>query len=199
MATKAKNKTESLELSIVLPCLNEERTVGVCVAKAMNFLKRNKIQGEVIVADNNSTDHSIEIATKQGAIIIHVVQKGYGMALRGGLDAARGKYIIMADSDDSYDLTDLTPFVEKLRAGYDLVMGNRFKGGIQIRKPRFQSEYPPCIWRFIALCKRRSDHPDQLCVQHIGIESKRLTTPPGQTTIAGFLIMGFCNANHTQF
>jgi glycosyltransferase involved in cell wall biosynthesis len=124
-------KNEQLELSIVLPCLNEEQTVGICVAKAVQFLKEYKINGEVIVADNGSTDSSIAIAQEQGAIAIHIEQKGYGMALRGGFSAARGKYIIMADSDDSYDLVNLLPFVEKLRAGYELVMGNRFKGGIK--------------------------------------------------------------------
>lgn len=120
-----------MELSIVLPCLNEERTVGTCVAKAAAFLKKHNIEGEVIVADNGSTDRSIEIAEHEGARVIRVEQKGYGNALRGGFEAAHGKYIIMADADDSYDLIDLMPFVEKLREGYDLVMGNRFKGGIK--------------------------------------------------------------------
>ena len=119
------------ELSIVLPCLNEELTVGVCVSKAVSFLKKYKINGEVIVADNSSTDNSAKIAAKNGARVVHVEQKGYGSALRGGFEAAQGQYIIMADTDDSYDLVNLMPFVEKLRAGYKLVMGNRFKGGIK--------------------------------------------------------------------
>lgn len=119
-----------LELSIVLPCLNEDRTVGTCVVKAINFLKGQDINGEVIVADNGSTDHSVETAQKAGAKVIHITDKGYGNALRGGFEAAQGKYIIMADADDSYDLVNLMPFVEQLRGGYDLVMGNRFKGGI---------------------------------------------------------------------
>ncbi len=114
-----------------MPCLNEELTVGTCVTKAVNFLKEYKIDGEVIVADNGSTDRSVEIATKQGARVVHIEQKGYGSALRGGFEAALGKYIIMADADDSYDLVNLMPFVEKLREGYELVMGNRFKGGIK--------------------------------------------------------------------
>ena len=134
MATAIKRNNyrseENPELSIVLPCLNEERTVGICVAKAGSFLKRNRIKGEVIVADNGSTDDSRKIAKEKGARVVTVLQKGYGMALRGGFEAARGKYIIMADADDSYNLADLMPFLEKLRSGFDLVMGNRFKGGI---------------------------------------------------------------------
>jgi len=119
------------ELSIVLPCLNEEQTVGACVVKAMKFLQKYKIKGEVIIADNGSTDNSVKIATRHGATVTQIEQKGYGSALRGGFDKAAGKYIIMADADDSYDLENLMPFVEKLREGYDLVMGNRFKGGIK--------------------------------------------------------------------
>ncbi len=119
-----------MELSIILPCLNEERTVGTCTAKAVLFIKSNNIDGEVIIADNGSTDRSVEIATNEGARIVQIASKGYGNALRGGFEAAKGKYLIMADSDDSYDLVNLLPFVEKLREGYELVMGNRFKGGI---------------------------------------------------------------------
>ncbi|MCI0549613.1 MAG: glycosyltransferase family 2 protein [Anaerolineae bacterium] len=119
------------ELSIVLPCLNEERTVGNCVAQAKSFLTNGNIDGEVIVADNGSTDRSVSIAESKGAVIVHVEQKGYGSALRGGFEAAKGKFIIMADADESYDLVNLLPFVEKLREGYDLVMGNRFRGGIK--------------------------------------------------------------------
>ncbi len=121
----------AVELSIVLPCLNEERTVGTCIKKAQHFLAQNSILGEVIVADNGSSDQSIEIATRCGARVIQVEEKGYGSALRGGFAAAQGIYIIMADADDSYDLKNLLPIVQKLRAGYDLVMGNRFKGGIE--------------------------------------------------------------------
>lgn len=127
---KSESKSK-VELSIVLPCLNEERTVGVCVAQAKSFLTKHKINGEVIVADNGSSDNSIKIAKSKGARVIQVEQKGYGNALRGGFEAARGKYIIMADADESYDLVNLMPFVQKLREGYDLVMGNRFKGGIK--------------------------------------------------------------------
>ena len=129
--TVRKNTKDNIELSIVLPCLNEELTVGNCVAQAVSFLAGNRIKGEVIVADNGSTDRSVEIARSKGAVVVHVEQKGYGNALRGGFDAARGKYIIMADADESYDLVNLMPFIEKFREGYDLVMGNRFKGGIK--------------------------------------------------------------------
>jgi glycosyltransferase involved in cell wall biosynthesis len=105
--------------------------VGVCVSKALNSFKKGGVKGEVIVADNGSTDQSINIATSFGARVVHIEEKGYGNALRGGFTAARGKYIIMADADDSYDLENLMPFIVKLREGYDLVMGNRFKGVIK--------------------------------------------------------------------
>lgn len=131
MATNSKAARSEIELSIVMPCLNEEKTVGNCVTQAKSFLKTSKVKGEVIIADNGSTDRSIEIAKKNGARVIHVANKGYGSALMGGFDAAKGKYIIMADADESYDLVNLMPFMEKLREGYDLVMGNRFKGGIK--------------------------------------------------------------------
>ena len=131
MTNKSKAISNQIELSIVLPCLNEERTVGSCVAQAMSFLANQEVRGEVLVADNGSTDHSAEIAISNGAIVVHVDKKGYGNALRRGFEVARGKFIIMADADESYDLVNLMPFVENLRAGYDLVMGNRFKGGIK--------------------------------------------------------------------
>ncbi|MGO9922261.1 MAG: glycosyltransferase family 2 protein [Isosphaeraceae bacterium] len=119
------------EVSVVMPCLNEARTVGRCVGKALQALKDLGVSGEVIVADNGSTDGSQGIARGYGARVIDVERRGYGHALRAGIQAARGCYIIMGDSDDSYDFTALAPFVEQLRAGYDLVMGNRFRGGIR--------------------------------------------------------------------
>jgi glycosyltransferase involved in cell wall biosynthesis len=118
------------ELSIVMPCLNESRTLGACIKKAQLFLNEYSILGEVIVADNGSTDGSIEIAETMNARIVRVATRGYGAALAAGIDAAEGKYVIMGDSDGSYDFSALFPFIEKLRAGYDLVMGNRFTGGI---------------------------------------------------------------------
>lgn len=126
----AKINTTHLELSIVLPCLNEEKTVGACILKVQEFLNKFNVNAEIIIADNGSIDHSMEIAQSLGALVVQVKEKGYGNALRGGFAAAHGKYILMADSDDSYDLTNLMPFLEKLREGYDLVMGNRFKGEI---------------------------------------------------------------------
>jgi glycosyltransferase involved in cell wall biosynthesis len=118
------------ELSIVMPCLNEARTVGTCVQKALAYLEMYNVPGEVIVADNGSTDGSQAIAAGYGARVIAVAAKGYGNALRAGIEAARGRFVIMGDSDDSYDFLTLQPFLEKLRDGYDLVLGNRFRGGI---------------------------------------------------------------------
>jgi glycosyltransferase involved in cell wall biosynthesis len=114
-----------------MPCLNEALTVGTCVAKAVTFIKLQNIKGEVIVADNGSTDGSQEIAISRGARVVSVTSKGYGNALRAGIKAARGRFVIMGDSDDSYDFSGLQPFVDKLRSGYDLVLGNRFRGGIE--------------------------------------------------------------------
>ncbi len=121
---------EPLELTVVLPCLNEAETLAVCVQKAVKCLNELGIAGEVLVSDNGSTDGSQQIAVENGARVIHAPIRGYGGALMAGIQAARGKYVIMADSDDSYDLSDLGPFVTKLREGHDVVMGNRFKGGI---------------------------------------------------------------------
>ncbi len=118
------------ELTILMPCLNEAETVETCVVKAMRFLETSGIEGEVIVADNGSTDGSQALATAAGARVVPVKDRGYGAALLGGIQAARGRYVIMGDADDSYDFSNLMPYVEKLREGRDLVMGNRFKGGI---------------------------------------------------------------------
>jgi len=119
-----------LELSIVMPCLNEAETLALCVRKAKAFLVDNAIAGEVIVADNGSTDGSQQIANALGARIVHVPARGYGAALIGGIEAANGRFIVMGDADDSYDFGALMPFVTQLRDGAELVMGNRFRGGI---------------------------------------------------------------------
>lgn len=118
------------KLSIIMPCLNEAETLETCIKKSLLFLNQNSIQGEVVVADNGSTDGSQQIAIKAGARVINVLQRGYGSALMGGIEAAQNEFIIMGDADDSYDFTDLKPFVNALKDGADLVMGNRFKGGI---------------------------------------------------------------------
>jgi hypothetical protein len=118
------------ELTILMPCLNEAETLAVCVDKANGFLERSGVAGEVVIADNGSTDGSQDIARAHGARVVDVPDKGYGSAIRGGIAAARGGSIIMGDADDSYDFTSLDAFVERLRAGDQLVMGNRFRGGI---------------------------------------------------------------------
>jgi hypothetical protein len=114
-----------------MPCLNEAATVARCVEKARAFLERSRIEGEVLVADNGSSDESRALAAQTGARVITVAQLGYGAALSAGIAAARGRYVIIGDADDSYDFSRLEAFVDKLRAGYALVMGNRFKGGIR--------------------------------------------------------------------
>lgn len=119
-----------MELTILMPCLNEAETLAVCIEKAHSFIKQNNIVGEVVIADNGSTDGSIEIAESLGVRVVHVPMRGYGAALQKGIEEAKGEFVIMGDSDDSYDFSNLMPYVEQLRAGYDLVMGNRFKGGI---------------------------------------------------------------------
>jgi glycosyltransferase involved in cell wall biosynthesis len=119
------------EVSVVMPCLNEAETLATCIRKARWALREAGIDGEVIVADNGSTDGSQAIALQEGARLVQVTARGYGNALVGGITAARGKYVIMGDADASYDFTAIGPFVAKLREGYDLVMGNRFKGGIK--------------------------------------------------------------------
>jgi glycosyltransferase involved in cell wall biosynthesis len=121
----------SLELTILMPCLNEAETLASCISKALAFLGKNGIRGEVLIADNGSTDGSQTIARSCGARVVDVPLRGYGAALTHGSLAARGAFIVMGDSDDSYDFSNLMPFVEKLRSGYDLVMGNRFRGGIK--------------------------------------------------------------------
>jgi glycosyltransferase involved in cell wall biosynthesis len=119
-----------VELSVVMPCLNEAETVETCVRKALASFAEQDVDGEVIIADNGSTDGSQQLARDAGARVVPVTAKGYGSALMGGIRAARGTYVAMGDADDSYDFTGLMPFLEQLRDGADLVMGNRFKGGI---------------------------------------------------------------------
>jgi glycosyltransferase involved in cell wall biosynthesis len=123
--------SEALEISVVLPCLNESLTIGKCVAQIKDTFLANNIAGEIVVADNGSSDGSPEIAAALGACVVNERRKGYGAALRAGIKAARGKYVVMGDADCSYDFTDIPKFVTKLREGNDLVIGNRFRGGIK--------------------------------------------------------------------
>jgi glycosyltransferase involved in cell wall biosynthesis len=120
----------AVELSIVMPCLNEAETLATCITKARQAIEEGGIEAEIIVADNGSTDGSADIARRLGARVVEVRRKGYGSALLGGISAARGRLVIMGDADDSYDFTAIGPLVDRLRDGYDVVMGNRFAGGI---------------------------------------------------------------------
>ncbi len=123
-------QNDAVELSIVMPCLNEAETLATCIRKARGFLAAGNVRGEVIVADNGSTDGSQEIAVREGARVVAIEARGYGAAIQGGVAAARGRFVVMGDADDSYDFSRLQPFLDELRAGADLVMGNRFRGGI---------------------------------------------------------------------
>ncbi|MFB9054896.1 glycosyltransferase family 2 protein [Formosa undariae] len=131
----------SIELTVVMPCLNEAETLAICIKKAQSFFEIHGVEGEIIIADNGSTDGAIQIAEQLNAKVVHVTEKGYGSALKGGIEAAKGTYIIMADADDSYDFAALLPFLTQLRAGYDLVVGNRFKGGIKKGAMPFLHKY----------------------------------------------------------
>ena len=172
---------DSVELSIVMPCLNEAETLENCIRKAQRCLNENDIQGEIIIADNGSGDGSQEIARRLGARVVSVSAKGYGNALMGGIQAARAEYVVMGDADDSYDFTNLVPFLKKLREGDDLVMGNRFRGGI---KP---GAMPPLQrWRFSLRAARiqpsvdfefgSARHGDGVCHRD-GSKSDALQTP----------------------
>jgi glycosyltransferase involved in cell wall biosynthesis len=119
------------DVSVVIPCLNEVNSLGFCLEKATAAFRKAGLQGELVVADNGSTDGSIDLAEAHGARVIRVPERGYGAALKAGIAASRGAFIIMGDADDSYDFGEVPQFVEKLRQGYDLVMGNRFRGGIK--------------------------------------------------------------------
>jgi len=123
--------SEPLEVSVVIPCLNEANSLALCVNKAMGAFLESGLRGEVVVADNGSTDGSIEIAMNCGARVVHVEERGYGAALQAGIAAARGEFVIMGDADDSYDFSEVPKFVSKWREGHEVVLGNRFRGGIK--------------------------------------------------------------------
>src|SRR5262250_2899590 len=124
-------ETETVDVSVVIPCLNEANSLGSCIEKALKAFQDANLRGEIVVADNGSTDGSIEIAQKLGARLVAVVQRGYGSALKAGIRAARGPFIVMGDADDSYDFSEVPRFVEEWRKGSEVVMGNRFKGEIK--------------------------------------------------------------------
>ncbi|HXM93090.1 MAG TPA: glycosyltransferase family 2 protein [Candidatus Dormibacteraeota bacterium] len=121
----------TVNVSVVIPCLNEANSIGVCVSKAISAIQSAGLRGEVVVADNGSTDGSIELSEKLGARVVRVAQRGYGSALRAGIAAARGEFLVMGDADDSYDFNEVPRFVEAWRKGFDVVMGNRFRGEIK--------------------------------------------------------------------
>ncbi len=129
-ASRPPEAPPEIELTILMPCLNEAETLERCIVKARGYLLRSGVVGEVVIADNGSTDGSQMIAASHGARVVAVAERGYGSALIAGIRAARGRYVIMGDSDDSYDFSALDLFVARLREGNELVMGNRFKGGI---------------------------------------------------------------------
>lgn len=132
---------DELELTILMPCLNEEKAIEYCINEAKRFLQNANVSAEILIADNGSDDSSVQLAEQLGARVISVTQKGYGNALRSGIAAARGKYIIMGDADGSYDFVHLDAFLQALRQGYDLVMGNRFAGGISPGAMKFTHRY----------------------------------------------------------
>jgi glycosyltransferase involved in cell wall biosynthesis len=152
-----------LDVTILMPCLNEAETLRNCVLQAREAIERSGVRGEVLIADNGSTDGSVEIARGCGARVIHVETRGYGSALLGGIEAARGKYILMGDADQSYDFGQIDHFLAKLREGYELVMGNRFRGGIAPGAMPFLHRYlgnPVLSWigRLFFKCRCRDFH-----------------------------------------
>jgi glycosyltransferase involved in cell wall biosynthesis len=134
-------EAETIEVSVVMPCLNEAETLENCILKAQRAMREANIAGEVVIADNGSTDGSVEIAERLGARVVNVRAKGYGNALMGGIAAASGTYVVMGDADDSYDFGHIPRFVEELRKGVDVVMGNRFRGGIEPGAMPFLHKY----------------------------------------------------------
>lgn len=130
-----------MELTILMPCLNEEQTIGKCIKKADEFIKKNNIDAEILIADNGSTDNSVKIAEELGARVITVQDKGYGNVLRAGTKEAKGTFVIMGDCDDSYNFLEIADFLERLKQGYDLVIGNRYKGKMEKGSMKFTHKY----------------------------------------------------------
>jgi glycosyltransferase involved in cell wall biosynthesis len=151
---------DAVEVSVVMPCLNEADTLEVCITKAQRALREHHVRGEIIVADNGSTDGSQAIARRMGARVVDVQARGYGNALKGGIAAARGTFVVMGDADDSYDFLEIPKFVEKLREGYDLVQGCRLpSGGGTIRPGAMPTLHRwwgnPCSPPWCAACSGR--------------------------------------------
>ncbi len=132
---------QSIDLSIIIPCLNEEKTLSVCIEKARDFLQREKINGEIIIGDNGSIDDSVEISKRMADRVIHVELKGYGNVLRALIESANGKFVIMGDADDSYDFSNLNGIYHSLTSGNHMVVGNRYKGGIEKNAMPFLNKY----------------------------------------------------------
>lgn len=130
-----------MELTILMPCLNEEETIGRCISKAKQFIEKNKIEAEILVADNGSTDNSIKIAKDLGARVVKIDKKGYGNTLRYGTKEAKGRYVIIGDSDDSYNFLELEGFIKELKNGSDLVIGNRYGGKMEKDAMKFTHKY----------------------------------------------------------
>lgn len=130
-----------MEVTVLIPALNEEQTIGICVKKAKEFLKTNNIEGEVLVVDNNSTDNTANVANSEGARVVLVEESGYGKALIEGSKQAKGIYTIMGDADDSYNFLEIQPFLDKLHEGYDLVIGNRYRGKMEKGSMKMSHKY----------------------------------------------------------
>lgn len=153
-----------IEFTILMPCLNEENTIGFCISEALEYIAKSSIRAEILIADNGSSDSSLDIARAMGARTLTIPEKGYGNALRAGISEARGKYIIIGDCDGSYDFTALDGFVEKLREGYALVMGNRYKGGFERGAMPFWHRYIGIPFlSFLGRLKYKTDVGDFHC------------------------------------
>lgn len=189
---------EQIEFTILMPCLNEEKTIVSCIEEAFAYIKERNLSAEVLVADNGSTDASVELAIEAGARVVTIAEKGYGNALRGGLQQAKGKYIIMGDCDGSYPFSELDAFVEKLRDGYPLVMGDRFAVRMEKGAMSFSHRYVgvPILsalgrWRF------RTDVRDFHCGLR-GFDRKKameLNFQCGGMEFATEMIAAFAKAN----
>lgn len=164
---------KEIELTILMPCLNEEDTIGICIEKAKIFLQENKIDGEILIADNGSSDKSIEIARANNVRIINVEEIGYGHALIEGIKSAKGKYVIMGDADDSYNFLEIMPMLKLLREENDIVIGNRYKANMEKGAMKFVNKYigTPVI-SFIARKRSKVNIGDFNCGLRGGITEK---------------------------